>query len=134
MLRLAEHRFDVSVTMDRRLPFQQDLHGLDLCTILLIARSNDISENGVLSAKSGSHQPDGQAGAGEPVQSGSCLTTACSGRCCAPLLLGVRLFPRSLELQPISRNQIRSSRCTVGLSLRLRQALAAFLSTSPWVG
>ncbi len=44
LLRLAESDFDVFVTMDRRLPFQQNLVGLDLCIIILTARSNDIAD------------------------------------------------------------------------------------------
>lgn len=44
LLRLAEPEFDVFVTMDRRLPFQQNLTGLRLCIVILIARSNDIAE------------------------------------------------------------------------------------------
>lgn len=44
LLRLAEARFDVFVTMDRGLPFQQDLGRLQLCVVILIARSNDISD------------------------------------------------------------------------------------------
>ncbi len=43
LLRLAEPDLDVFVTMDRQLPFQQNLAGLDLCVIILVARSNDIS-------------------------------------------------------------------------------------------
>ena len=44
LLRLAEPRFDVFVTMDRRLPFQQNLTGLRLSIVILIARSNDIAD------------------------------------------------------------------------------------------
>ncbi len=44
LLRLAEPEYDVFVTMDRRLPFQQNLAGLDLCVVILSARSNDIVE------------------------------------------------------------------------------------------
>jgi predicted nuclease of predicted toxin-antitoxin system len=44
LLRLAEQRFDVFVTMDRRLPFQQNLAGLRLCIVILVARSNDIAD------------------------------------------------------------------------------------------
>lgn len=44
LLRLADQRFDVFVTMDRRLPFQQNLAGLRLCIVILQARSNDIAD------------------------------------------------------------------------------------------
>ncbi len=44
LLSLAEPDFEVFVTMDRQLPFQQNLAGLDLCTVILVARSNDISD------------------------------------------------------------------------------------------
>ena len=44
LLRLAEPLFDVFVTMDRRLPFQQNLTGLQLCIVILMARSNDIAD------------------------------------------------------------------------------------------
>lgn len=44
LLRLAEPEFEVFVTMDRRLPFQQNLTGLDLCIIVLVARTNDIAD------------------------------------------------------------------------------------------
>lgn len=44
LLRLAEPLFDVFVTMDRRLPFQQKLTDLQLCTIILLARCNDIAD------------------------------------------------------------------------------------------
>jgi predicted nuclease of predicted toxin-antitoxin system len=44
LLRLAEPQFDVFVTMDRRLPFQQNLSGLRLAIVILIARTNDIAD------------------------------------------------------------------------------------------
>lgn len=44
LLRLAEPEFDVFVTMDRRLPSQQNLSGLRLCIVILQARSNDIAD------------------------------------------------------------------------------------------
>jgi hypothetical protein len=40
LLRLAEPAFDVFVTADRRLPFEQDLKGIDLCIVVLSARTN----------------------------------------------------------------------------------------------
>ena len=39
LLRLAEPLFDVFVTMDRRLPSQQNLSDLALCVIVLLAKS-----------------------------------------------------------------------------------------------
>lgn len=40
LLRLAEQEFDVFVTMDRNLEYQQNLRGLDLGILLIAARSN----------------------------------------------------------------------------------------------
>ncbi len=40
LLRLAEKEFDVFVTMDRNLEYQQDLHGFDLGIVLVTAKSN----------------------------------------------------------------------------------------------
>ena len=51
LLRLAEPEFEVFVTMDRQLPFQQNLAGLDLCIIILAARSNDIADLRALAQK-----------------------------------------------------------------------------------
>ena len=42
LLRLAEPLFDVFVTMDRRLPSQQNLSDLALCVIVLLAKSNAV--------------------------------------------------------------------------------------------
>ena len=44
LLRLAEPSFDVFVTMDRRLPSQQNLSDLDLCIIILLAKSNTLPD------------------------------------------------------------------------------------------
>lgn len=44
LLRLAEPSFDVFVTMDRRLPSQQNLPDLDLCVIILLAKSNAVPD------------------------------------------------------------------------------------------
>ena len=44
LLRLAAPNYDVFVTVDRGLPFQQKLTDLQLCTIILAARSNDIAD------------------------------------------------------------------------------------------
>lgn len=44
LLRLAEPRFDVFVTMDQGLPYQQNLDGLRLCIVILIAPTNDIAD------------------------------------------------------------------------------------------
>ncbi len=51
LLRLAEPDFEVFVTMDRQLPFQQNLAGLDLCIIILAAPSNDIADLRALAPK-----------------------------------------------------------------------------------
>lgn len=40
LLRLAEREFDVFLTMDRSIPFQQAVAGLDLAVLVLRARSN----------------------------------------------------------------------------------------------
>ncbi|MPZ14591.1 MAG: hypothetical protein GEU73_09245 [Chloroflexi bacterium] len=44
LLRLADERFDVFVTMDRHLPAQQNLGSLRLSIAVLLARSNDITD------------------------------------------------------------------------------------------
>jgi hypothetical protein len=44
LLRLANERFDVFVTMDRRLPAQQNLAALRLAIVILLARSNNIED------------------------------------------------------------------------------------------
>ncbi len=44
LLRLAETAFNVFVTMDSSLPSQQNLTDLQLCVIVLRARSNDIGD------------------------------------------------------------------------------------------
>lgn len=44
LLRLAESDYEVFVTMDRNLPFQQNLDALDLCVVILLARSSDIGD------------------------------------------------------------------------------------------
>lgn len=42
LLRLAATRFDVFVTVDRSLAFQQDLGRLSIGVVILVARSNEI--------------------------------------------------------------------------------------------
>jgi hypothetical protein len=44
LLRLAAAEFDVFLTMDRGIAFQQNLVGLDLCIVQLVAISNDIDD------------------------------------------------------------------------------------------
>ena len=44
LLKLAAADFDVFLTMDRGIVFQQNLAGLDLCIIQRIAISNDIDD------------------------------------------------------------------------------------------
>lgn len=44
LLRLAEAEFDVLLTMDRGIEYQQDLSGVDLCLVVLSAVSNDIDD------------------------------------------------------------------------------------------
>ena len=44
LLRLAEPAFDVFVTMDRHLPAQQNVAELELCVVVLRAKSNVISD------------------------------------------------------------------------------------------
>ena len=44
LLRLAEAEFDVLLTMDRGIEYQQSLSGIDLCVIVLSAVSNDIDD------------------------------------------------------------------------------------------
>ena len=40
LLDLAAREFDVLITMDRGMEFQQDLGGRDLCVVVLVAPSN----------------------------------------------------------------------------------------------
>ena len=44
LLRLAEAEFDVLLTMDRGIEYQQNLSGIDLCLVVLSAVSNDIDD------------------------------------------------------------------------------------------
>ena len=44
LLRLAAEEFDVLLTMDRGIEYQQNLSGIDLCLIVLSAVSNDIDD------------------------------------------------------------------------------------------
>lgn len=44
LLRLAAAEFDVLLTMDRGIEYQQNLSGLDLCLVVLSAVSNDIDD------------------------------------------------------------------------------------------
>lgn len=44
LLRLAASEFDVLLTMDRGMEYQQNLSGIDLCLIVLSAVSNDIDD------------------------------------------------------------------------------------------
>jgi hypothetical protein len=44
LLRAASWRFDVLITVDRRMPFQQNLAGLDLALVILIAKPNRYPE------------------------------------------------------------------------------------------
>ncbi|MEM6327297.1 MAG: DUF5615 family PIN-like protein [Bacteroidota bacterium] len=44
LLRLAASEFDVLLTMDRGMMYQQNLGGVDLCLIVLSAVSNDIDD------------------------------------------------------------------------------------------
>ena len=44
LLRLAEYEFDVFLTRDRNLEYQQNLRNFDLAVIVLVAGSNDIDD------------------------------------------------------------------------------------------
>ena len=44
LLWLAEGQFDIFLTVDQNLIFQQNLTGLALCTVTLWAKSNDIDD------------------------------------------------------------------------------------------
>ncbi len=44
LLRLAAAEFDVLLTMDRGMEYQQNLSGVDLCLVVLSAVSNDIDD------------------------------------------------------------------------------------------
>lgn len=51
LLRLAEIEFDVFITVDRNLPFQQNLAVLDLAVLVLQAPSNRLADMSVLIPK-----------------------------------------------------------------------------------
>jgi hypothetical protein len=51
LLRLAEGKFDVFITVDRSLPFQQNLAVLDLAVLVLQASSNRLADIQVLVPK-----------------------------------------------------------------------------------
>ena len=42
LLRLAATRFDVFVTVDQNLAYQQDVRGLEIAVVTLVAKSNEI--------------------------------------------------------------------------------------------
>lgn len=44
LLRRAEAEFDVFVTMDRSIPFQQSVRRLDIAVIIIAARSNRLND------------------------------------------------------------------------------------------
>lgn len=44
LLQLAAAEFDVLLTMDRGIGYQQNLSGIDLCLVVLSAVSNDIDD------------------------------------------------------------------------------------------
>ena len=44
LLRLAAAEFDVFLTVDQGIPYQQDLPGLDLALVVVKASSNDIND------------------------------------------------------------------------------------------
>lgn len=44
LLQLAAAEFDVMLTMDRGIEYQQNLNGLDLCLVVLSAVSNDLDD------------------------------------------------------------------------------------------
>ncbi|BAT55150.1 hypothetical protein NOS3756_41290 [Nostoc sp. NIES-3756] len=48
LLRLAQNEFDVFITVDRNLPFQQNLAVLDLAVLVLQAPSNRLADIQVL--------------------------------------------------------------------------------------
>jgi len=44
LLRMASRKFDVLLTVDQNIPFQQNLYGLSIAIVILVARSNRYSE------------------------------------------------------------------------------------------
>jgi hypothetical protein len=44
LLLLVESKFDVFITVDRNLPYQQNLTVLDLVVLVLVARSNRLTD------------------------------------------------------------------------------------------
>ena len=51
LLSLAEAQFDVLVTADRNLSYQQDVSSFDIAVLVLVARSNRLDDLGPLSPK-----------------------------------------------------------------------------------
>jgi len=44
LLRMASREFDVLITVDQNIPFQQNLSALPIAVVILVARSNRYSE------------------------------------------------------------------------------------------
>jgi hypothetical protein len=44
LLALAQEDFDVFLTVDSNLPFQQNLHGFNIAVVIVPAPSNDIND------------------------------------------------------------------------------------------
>ena len=44
LLQLAAAQFDVLVTVDQGIPYQQNLAGITLALVIIVARSNDIKD------------------------------------------------------------------------------------------
>lgn len=68
LLRAAEGEFDVFVTMDRNLPYQQNLKVLDLAVVVIRASSNAFSEVAPLMPKVNAAIVGAQVGAATTVR------------------------------------------------------------------
>ena len=51
LLRIASREFDVLITVDQNIPFQQNLSELSIAIVILVARSNRYSELKTLAAE-----------------------------------------------------------------------------------
>jgi hypothetical protein len=63
LLTLAAAQFDVFVTVDRNLAFQQDLHSHDIAVVVLRARSNRLADLKPLVAELVAAMPSARRGA-----------------------------------------------------------------------
>jgi predicted nuclease of predicted toxin-antitoxin system len=71
LLAAAEAEFDVLVTADKRIPFQQDLSRFDLAVVILEAKSNTLEDLAPLTERAGEALRSAPRGAAVRVACGS---------------------------------------------------------------